>query len=425
MRNLLFITYFWPPSGKATLHWPLKMIKYLPELGWQPIVLTVNEDTFTQKDISLLDEIDPALTVVKSKTFEPFNIYRKFIGKKKEEHLIASETISKSNTSLSHRLSIWIRMNLFVPDARIGWYFSAVKSGSEIISKNKIDAIITIGPPHSTHLIGQKLSKKYNIPFLPVFIDPWVDIVYYKNFKRSKPTLCIDNHLEKSILEKSSHTVFVTESMRNDYVKKYPSLTDKSSVLYWGFNDDDFQGVNSAAKTNSNEKLLVHAGNIFDYQNPIMLWKEIKSRIDRGENFKIKFFGTIAPDIKKSISKYGLANYTEFIGFLPYKQMLSELLSANYLLVCATEKRHVPGKLFEYLRTGKPIIAFGHDNEEVAKILSDSNAGMLFNYEESVGSFFEKAASFSVNEKAVKQFDRKQIAEKLKNILNSITESDS
>ena len=191
MRRVLFISYFWPPSVKASLHWPLKMIKYLPEFGWQPSVLTVEQDTFSSKDESLLNEIDKNLEVLKAKSFEPFNLYKKFTGRQNYEQLIASETISTVNKGITHLISIWVRMNLFVPDARIGWYYSAVKKGSAYLVKERIDAIITIGPPHSTHLVGMKLSKKFKIPHIPVFIDPWVDIIYYKEFKRTNLPCCL------------------------------------------------------------------------------------------------------------------------------------------------------------------------------------------------------------------------------------------
>ena len=188
MKKVLFITYFWPPSGKASVHWPLNMIKYLPDFDCDPSVLTVEMDNFSHPDESLLKEINQNLKVKKSKSSEPFNLYRRFIGKKKDEPLIASETISLVNKKFSHRLSIWIRMNLFIPDARIGWYLSAIKEGKKFLNGYKHDAIITIGPPHSAHLIGKKLSKIFNIPHVPVFIDPWTNIIYYKDFKRSKLT---------------------------------------------------------------------------------------------------------------------------------------------------------------------------------------------------------------------------------------------
>ena len=416
MKNVLFITYFWPPSGKATLHWPLHIIKYLPESGWQPEVLTVENESFTQKDESLLAEIDPALKVYKSKALEPFNIYRRFTGKEKDEQLIASEAISKENQSLSHRLSIWIRMNIFVPDARIGWYLSAVKTGSHILERNKFDAIITIGPPHSTHLIGMRLGKRYQIQHIPILIDPWVDIIYYRNFKRSKPTLKLDNYLEKSVLQNSSSVVFVTRSTLEDYQKKYTFIKEKSHVLYWGYNEANFSNVPTVTKE-KDYKLLIHAGNIFDFQNPPKLWPRIKEMSDR-EKIRIKFIGTVSPAIRNEIEKNNLSGKTEFAGFLPYTEMLNELFNADYLLVCATEKRHVPGKLFEYLRAGKPIVAFGDDNEEVGEILKTTNSGMMFRYNEDPEEFFEKADDFITDLETVREFDRKIIAAKLAEILN-------
>lgn len=322
MKKVLFITYYWPPSGKASLHWPLKMIKYLPQFGWQPVVLTVDEDTFSAKDESLLEDVDPNLKVYKSKTFEPFNLYKKFIGKKKDEQLIASETISTTNKSLTHKISIWIRMNLFVPDARIGWYFSGVRKGKKIFNEENIDAIVSVGPPHSVHLIGLFLSKKFSKPFFPVFIDPWVDIVYYKNFKRSKITLDIDNHLEKKVIEHSAASIFVTETMKNAYEKKYPIAKDKSFVLYWGYNEEDFE--NLKPQPEQNEEIILHAGNIFDFQNVEAFWKRVKIEIENGRKLKLKFIGTVSPGVKKSIGEAGLSNYVEYLGFLPYKLMLEE-----------------------------------------------------------------------------------------------------
>ncbi len=214
MKKVLFITYYWPPSGKASLQWPLKIIKHLPSFGWLPSVLTIDEDTFSQKDDTFLNEIPADVKVFKAKSFEPFNIYKRFTGRNKDEQLIASESISKITKALAHRLSIWIRMNIFIPDARVGWYFPAVKEGMKLLKTEKLDAIVSIGPPHTTHLVGKKLSSQFNLPHIPVFIDPWVDISYYKNFKRSRLTLSIDNHFEKSVLKNAAEIVFVTETMK-------------------------------------------------------------------------------------------------------------------------------------------------------------------------------------------------------------------
>lgn len=419
MKRVLFVTYFWPPSGKASLHWPLGVIKHLPALGWQPLVLTADKDTFTHKDESLLKDIDPAVKVIKTPALEPFTIYKRFLGKAVSEPLVASEAMSRKNKNIRHRLSLWIRMNLFVPDARMGWYFGTILSAKRKLKVGRLDAVISVGPPHTTHLIGKTLSKRFAAPFIPVLIDPWVDIVYYRGFDRNKLVLAVDNFLERSVLRSAAEVVFVTKSMRDHYERKYPRISGKTNVLYWGYNEEDFSTIKVSDETN--EVVLVHAGNMFGYQNPVSLWRSIKREVEHGKNIRIRFIGTVAPEVKNTVEQLGLADRTEYLGFLPYRHMLQELAKATYLLVCVTEKRHVPGKLFEYLRIGKPIIAFGDDNEEVKQILAELNAGMLFRYDEDVRVFFEGALSFKTSLTKVQAFERRAIAEGLKDILNRVT----
>jgi glycosyltransferase involved in cell wall biosynthesis len=418
MQKVLFITYFWPPSGKATLHWPLKIINHLPGYGWQPVVLTADQDTFSQKDESLLQEIDSDLKVFTAHALEPFNVYRRLLGKKKDSPLTASETISTTNRGLRHRLAVWIRMNLFIPDARIGWYWNAVREGKKILQSENIKAIVSIGPPHTTLLVGKKLSTLSGIPHIPVFIDPWVDISYYRDFKRSGPTLAVDRRLERSVVEQASRIVFVTESMKEDYECRYPDIKYKSHVLYWGYDEEAFRTY--AQKNLRRTEILFHAGNIFDYQNPKVLWTTLRKEIDNGRNLRIVFVGTVGPGIRHSIKEAGLENRTEYKGFLPYQTMIEELGTASYLLVCATEKRHVPGKLFEYLRSGKPILAFGDGNEEVQKILLETRAGMIFPLASNGKEFFKQLRRFRTDLNNVQRFDRKNISASLAKVLDEI-----
>jgi glycosyltransferase involved in cell wall biosynthesis len=431
MKNVLFITYFWPPSGKASLHWPLAMIRHLPEHGWQPVVLTVDEDTFSQRDESLLGSIDPALRVVKTASNDPFELYRKFLGKKSDAPLVASETISMTNTDLRHRIAVWIRMNLFVPDARIGWFFSAVRGGTSIIRSQKIDAIVSNGPPHSAHLIGKYLSRKFSIPHIPVLIDPWVDIAYYRGFTRSRATLALDNYFERSVFAHASRVVFVTDSAREAYVKKYPSIQRKASVLYWGYNEENFAHAAACAATgepqrgqsaaDAREEIVLHAGNIFDFQNPPGLWKNVKREIEAGRKLKLRFIGTVSPGIIQAIEEHGLTPYAEYKGFLPFSQVVDEMCGADFLFVCATEKRHVPGKLFEYLRAGKPVVAFGDDNEEVAALLRRCSAGILLPYSYQGDDLFTRLASVRPDAGAARAFSRAEIAAGLAGLLAGIS----
>ncbi len=312
-------------------------------------------------------------------------------------------------------------MNLFVPDARIGWYWNAVKKGNEAFEQEGFDSVVSIGPPHTCLLVGKKIAQASGVPHVPVFIDPWVDISYYKGFKRSALTLRLDRYLERSVLEQAAHVVFVTSSMRDDYAGRVPGLETKSSVLYWGYDEEAFADFKPASS--GRQEILLHAGNIFEHQNPKALWPMLRKEVDRGRDLRVEFVGTVAPGIRASIRDAGLEDRTVFNGFLPYHEMVSKLGKASYLLVCASEKRHVPGKLFEYLRTGKPILAFGDENSEVEGILRSAGAGMMFPYSSSASTFFEKLHELHPIGAGAAPFNRQSIAAHLARILTQTSAS--
>ena len=423
MKRVLIITYYWPPSGKASLHWPVAITKHLPKFGWQPIIFTVKNEGFTQKDFSLVNIIDPNLKVIKTSVIEVFNFYKKFLGKSKSENLSVSEVMSLENAGIKQKISLWIRMNIFVPDARVTWYPFAIKYGKKLIkeylNKNKLDAIISIGTPHSTHLIGSKLAKYFNTKHIPFFSDPWTTISYYDKFKRNKIAEKLDKYLERKILLNSYRTLFVTKSTAAEYETLYPFLRNKTDVLYWGYSEEDFKEFDSMIHINRDEKTIIHSGNLFDYQNPTKFWQTVKKQIENGNKLKIKFTGTVGKSIVNSIKEIGLEKYTEYLGFLSYKELLIQLKNADYFLACAYNKKHIPGKIFEYLRMGKPIIAFCDDNEELKNILHASNAGLLFKYDETGEQFFNQSGKFHTNLNFVKKFERENITKQLVEILNN------
>lgn len=417
MKKILIISFYWPPSGKASMQWPLDMAESLFKNGFEPAVLTVKQDTFSESDNSFNDKINPAIPVIRTDFWDPFIIYKKFLGKSSSDTLAVSETISKGKKGIKHKISLWIRMNLFVPDARIGWLVPGARAAQKYMHNKNFDLIISNGPPHSSHLIGKKLSKKFKIPLVSVFIDPWVDISYYKEQKRNPVVVKIDNALEKSVMKYSARLVFVTKTLKDYFDKKYPFTKNKSEVLHWGYNERDFAGLK---KEKSKNEILLHAGNMYDYQNPAEFWKTLKSEIAKGRNLTVRFIGTVGPKIKSSLEEAGIIGDCEFKGFLPYESVVKEMMNASYLLVCAAEPRHVPGKLFEYMRTGNPVIAFGDDNSEVKELLEESKAGILFDYKNSGSEFFEFVKNHSPDIEYSKRFDRSRIAEKLISVIEKI-----
>lgn len=409
--KVLIISYYWPPSGKATAHLPMRMAKYFPTFGIEPIVLTVKKESFAGKDESFLSELHN-VKVYKTKTFEPFDIYRFLIGKKKNEELSPSETISFENKKFIKNIALKARMNLFLPDARVGWLPFAFHRGKRIIRKEKIDAIISIGPPHSCLLIGHLLSEESQKPHFPILIDPWTDIFYYQQIKRSKFAEKLDKYFECETLKKASKVIFINQSIRDSYIEKYPFLADKTDFIYWGYDEFEFQNLKKQS-FNREEKVILHSGNFFDFQNPEILWKAIAKLIQDGAKIKIKFTGTVGEKIKKSLEENNLLDRSEFLGLLPYKKALEEMINADYLLLCDYEPRHIPGKLFEYLRTGNQIIAFVENNKETQSLLEKYGKAKIFNKRDIDQNFFEIVQKDLDLEDYIKNFDRKRIVEKL------------
>ena len=419
MKKILFVSFYWPPSGKASYHFPLKMIQYLNEKGHKIALLTVNEDTFSAKDETFIQFIPDNLKVIKTGYFDPFIYYKKFLGKEKETPMFATEVISTQKVSLIHKVSLWIRMNLFIPDARIGWYKQAVAAGKELLKTEKYDVIITNGPPHSVHLIGVTLSKKFNIPLIPILIDPWVDIASYKNQTRNKFVVWLDNYLEEKTMKIAKAAVFVTKSMMNYFKNKYEFMNKKSFQLYWGYNEEDFDELKD--NKNKNEyKTILHAGNMYEYQNPNRFWETVKNKIDKGDKLRLKFIGSLAPNIKDNIVELGLDKYTEFLGFLDYKDVIKEIVNADYLLACTHEPRHVPGKLFEYMRAKKPIIVFGEENKEVNELITKAGLGKYYSFNENAEDFFDFANTLNSSDTNILCHNRRKIAMELEKIINTV-----
>jgi hypothetical protein len=408
MKDVLFVTYFWPPSGKATIHWPLGVVRRLGEHGWRASVLTVENEGFERKDESLLARVPENVETVRARAWEPFDLYRKALGKPKGEPLVASETVSKENAGFMKRLTMEIRMQLFVPDARAGWYPRAVKAGAKFMERKKFDAIVTIGPPHTAHLVGRKLAKRAGIPFFPVFVDPWTDIVYYRDFWRNPLTRAVDRRFEKKTVEDAAGVVFVTDTTRRDFAERYPNEREKYRTLYWGFDGEAFPEFDE--KPTREKKRLLHAGNIFDYQNPAAFWRRLARERDEGRLGEIRFVGTVSPGVRRAVGEAGLSPIAKYLGFLPYREAAREMIEADWLLACVTEPRHVPGKLFEYLRAEGKIVAFGDENEEAAAIIRDANAGVLAPYASDGEEFFRRLDEFKTDREFVAKFDRREIA---------------
>ena len=381
MKKVLVITYYWPPSGGPGVQRILKFCKYLPHFGWEPIVLTVENGEYPNIDHSLLDEVESLkIKVFKTKTIEPFGIFKFFTNKKS----LPTFELNKDKKSIFNNLASWIRMNLFIPDARIGWLPFAIKSAKKIVLNNKVDLVFSSGPPHSLHFIGHRLKRDLSIPWVADFRDPWVDLFYYSEHKRLKISKKLDIIMEREILSKADKIVTATNGLKILLKNK---IKKNISVVYNGFDDDDFIGLNK--KNIHNGKIIIsYVGTIARSQIPHIFFQAVKKMNDSGANVFIHFVGDVDPSLIRVIDDYGLRKHVETIGYLPHNESIKKMLNSNFLLLIIPKtpdnKLIVTGKLFEYIRTGIPIIGIGPSEGDASQILEQTNSGRMFDYSDSL-----------------------------------------
>ena len=271
MKKVLIITYYWPPAGGAGVQRVLKFAKYLPQFGWQPIILTVENPDCPVIDNSLLKDIPPECKVYKSKALEPFEIYKKLIGKNKFDKIPSDVLARTKNLTITEKLSKWVRLNLFIPDAKIGWKYYAIKEAKKIIEQEKIDVVFSTSPPQTVALIAKSVANKNKLKWIADFRDPWMEIVHYQNVKRNGITKFIDRKLEKSVLRKAD--VLVTISA--DIVNLFKTKVGKKNyaIIPNGFDESDFLKID---KNKNSNFTIAYTGVITKTRVPYALFSALK-----------------------------------------------------------------------------------------------------------------------------------------------------
>jgi len=422
MKKVLIITYYWPPAGGAGVQRWLKFAKYLPEFGIEPIILTVDPNfaTYPQKDESLFNDVNPGLKVYRTRCFEFYSLYR-LVSKKKE--VMYGGFANESTKSFTQELAKMIRGNFFLPDPRRGWNRFALKKASELIRLFNIDTVVTTSPPHSTQLIGLKLKKKHHIKWISDLRDPWTDIYYYSKLKHSRLALSIDRHYEKQVIKWADKITTVSEDLKRIFASKSEmAIESKIHVIPNGFDEEDFLVGNISSET---KKVITYTGTISDtydidgFLNAIKLLDEsIKA------NLKIRFVGAASELIIPKIEATGIE--VEQITYVPHAQAIDYMMRSSVLLLIIPKvennKGIVTGKFFEYLASGKPVLAIGPKDGDLEKLITETHCGKLFDYNESIEmqNFIIQSLNdiyLVGNEKNV--YSRRELSKRLAETLNN------
>lgn len=379
----MFITYYWPPSGGAGVQRCLKFVKHLPEFGITPTVITVSEKeaSYPILDDSLAADIPAGVRVIRTSTNEPFEVYKKLTGKKEIPY---GGFANERRESLAQKFFKFLRGNLFIPDARVGWNKYAIRAASKLLAEEQFDAVFTTSPPHSSQLIGLALKKQFGIRWIADLRDPWTDIYYYKDLQHTAWAKARDARYEREVIEQSDALLVTSSDTKRLFLAKAPQVESaKIKVLPNGFDEEDFQGPSLPPE---DAFLITYTGTITETYNIETFLKALAAVAERHPDipFRLRFVGKISSLIHRQVADSGLEPITEVVPFVPHTESVKHLLASTVLLMGIPDVENnfciLPGKLFEYLAANKPIICVGPLHSDADRIIDECGAGRVFHY---------------------------------------------
>jgi glycosyltransferase involved in cell wall biosynthesis len=424
-KKLLIITYYWPPAGGPGVQRWLKFVKYLPDFNTQPIVYIPENPTYPIIDNGLQSEVSEKAIILKKKIVEPYG-FASFFGKNKTKKISSGIIPNQKKQSFVEKTLLWVRGNIFIPDARFLWVKPSVNYLKKYIEENKIDTIVTSGPPHSLHLIGLQLKKELNVKWFADFRDPWTTIGYHKVLKLSSSAEKKHKALEKEVLT-TADTIIVTSKTTKT---EFQAITSQPiEVITNGYD------VEKVTKQPLDEKFtLAHIGSFLSERNPRILWKALRELIKENPDFKkdfqLKLIGAVSQEVLDTITEFRLNDYVLNLGYVSHQEAVEHQRKSQVLLLIEINsndtKSIIPGKLFEYMVSERPIIAVGPEGSDFAEIITSTNTGVFFLYDELeqlkeiLLKYYNlyKEQNLKVNAVGLQQYSRKSLTEKLSKLIS-------
>ncbi len=454
MKRVLVITYYWPPSGGAGVQRWLKFTKYLPEFGWQPIVYTPENPEAPVDDPSLLEDIHDTTEVIKRPIWEPYTLYKRFVGMDSSERINAGFLKENERPEKKEGFSVWIRGNLFIPDARKFWIRPSYRFLRKYLKQHPVDAIISTGPPHSMHLIALKLKRHFSIPWIADFRDPWTEIDFYDQLMLTRRSDRKHKAQENAVLHGADRVVVIGKTMAERF-RQTEHITPV--VIPNGYDETDFTrtvekpgmkegpGImeqrpkDPATGKLSAEFSIVHIGAMNRDRNIPIFWAAlaelIKGYPELTSKLKIKLVGKLDISVYQSISEQNLEDRVEIEAHLPHDQVIPLLQSASVLYLPINDtpnaKSIKTGKIFEYLAAGRPVLGIGPEDGDAAEILKECQAGEMIPFgdkdklKELLLNWLEK---FQKRELTIKNIDtekysRRSLTANYIDLLNQLTQN--
>ncbi|WP_456314396.1 glycosyltransferase family 4 protein [Pseudomonas shirazensis] len=424
-KKLLIITYYFPPAGGPGVQRWLKFVKYLPEFDIQPIVYVPENPTYPIVDEGLVSQISDKVIVLKNKIWEPYHLASIF-SKNKTKKISSGILPQKKKQTFLDKTFLWVRGNLFIPDARVFWVKPSVSYLEKYIRENNIDTIVTSGPPHSLHLIGLELKEKLNVKWFADFRDPWTTIGYHKALRLSSYAAKKHKKLERKVLNTADAIIVTSKTTKTEF----QAITNKPiSVITNGY---DVENVEK--QTLDTKFTLAHIGSFLSDRNPHFLWECLVELLNEIPEFKshleIKLIGAVSQEVLDSISNFNLKDYLNLLGYVSHHEAIAHQKKSQVLLLIEINseetKSIIPGKLFEYMVSNRPIVAIGPQGSDFADIIKETNTGVFFDYSEKaklksvILDFYNQflEGKLQANGVGLQQYSRKNLTKQLAQLIH-------
>ena len=379
MKKVLIITYYFPPAGGAGVQRWLKFVKYLPQYGCEPIVLTVdgNYASYPQKDASLAADIPSGLKVVRTRTREILSAYKKLSPQKQIPY---GGFANEQDPGLFQKIARFIRGNFFLPDPRKAWNRFALPAAVSLIENENIGTVITTGPPHSTHLMGLKLKKRYpSLKWIADLRDPWTDIYYNDVLYQGRLAKRMNLAMERKVLNSADVLVTVSEGVKRNFCSHAP-VEHKFHVIPNGYDAPDFADVPVDAGRENPRMVISYIGTLSPLYDSSTFTKALKLLpAETASKILIRIIGSVNADVAASFS--GTSAQVEYLPYQPHGQAIRYMVSSDLLLLLLPVKNSdgvLTGKFFEYLASRRPILLIQPEESEAGKMILRFEAGAVF-----------------------------------------------
>lgn len=366
VRHLLVISYYYPPMGLSGVVRTAKFTRYLPQHGWHPTVLTVGDVGYYAHDESLLGEVlNAGVQIERTKTFDPLSLMRR------------KKTV-KMPTTRNRRLMVGTTHTFLQPDNKIGWKKHAVRRGIELAEQVKFDAIFATAPPFTSFLVGRELQDALGIPLVIDYRDPWLDNADY--FFATPLHRNYAAGLEEDVLKNAEGIVVVNRSIKEGLIARYPFLSHETvHILTSGYDAEDFRLAHQHPLGRSQRMRFTFSGVADAHQTPEMFLRAL-SRLFAAkpalrDEIELCFVGTIHERFRKMATNLGVSSALVTPGYVEHVDAIRWLLSSDVLWLTTRSPAITPGKIHEYVGTGKPILSISPEGV-MDRVIDEYGAGI-------------------------------------------------